>query len=192
MPNLGAMVSAEPSSGDPATTATTAVSAADPADRAAAESAARRGRLQPTVLADLPGLVEGAHTGKGLGRLFLRHLRRVRVVLYVVDTSRDDLSVTQQYEALRNELRLYNPQYLERPHIVALNKLDVPLEAGGDAALAETRKQATRAIAASASAAAEQTAPPVAIVPISARRGKGMRILKEAIDRGLATSATME
>ena len=49
-----------------------------------------------------------------------------------------------QYEALRTELRLYNPQYLERPHIVALSKLDIPLEAGGEEAMKEVSHSVTK------------------------------------------------
>ena len=186
MPNLGAMA-AEPGS------SSTQQQQPPKEWTPEAESAARRGRVPPTVLADLPGLVEGAHAGKGLGRLFLRHLRRVRVVLYVLDTSPSSkISVSEQYEALRRELELYNPQYLERPHIVALNKLDVPLAEGGDEALATARKAATKAVAQSASKATEQTAPPVAIVPISGLKGKGLRILKEAIESALAASREAE
>jgi len=186
MPNLGAMA-AEPGSSSCSTQQQPKVWTPE------AESAARRGRVPPTVLADLPGLVEGAHAGKGLGRLFLRHLRRVRVVLYVLDTSPSSkISVSEQYEALRRELELYNPQYLERPHIVALNKLDVPLAEGGDEALAAARKAATKAVAQSASKATEQTAPPVAIVPVSGLKGKGLRILKEAIESALAASREAE
>jgi len=53
------------------------------------------------VLADLPGLVEGAHAGKGLGRQFLQQLRRVRLVLYVLDTQNEDIDVGEQYTILR-------------------------------------------------------------------------------------------
>ena len=184
MPNLGAMVSETAADG--------ASSTGDSPPTAAELSAARRGRTPPTVLADLPGLVEGAHAGKGLGRLFLRHLRRVRIMLYVLDTSCDDPEPTQQYDALRRELQLYNPQYLDRPHIVALNKLDLPLAEGGEAALAEARKTASRAIAASANLALNVTAAPVAIVPISGLKGKGLKILKEQIEGALAKSREME
>jgi len=144
------------------------------------------------LLADLPGLVEGAHAGKGLGRLFLRHLRRVRVVLYVLDTSNEEPSVSEQYIALRRELELYNPQYLARPHVVALNKLDLPLASGGEAALTDARRTATRSIAEAAASALDKTAKPVAIVPISGLKGKGMRIMREALDNALAHSYETE
>lgn len=75
-------------------------------------------------LADLPGLIKGAHLGKGLGRMFLRHLRRTRIVVHVVDASAED--PLQDYKVLCEELHLYNPDYLHRPHVVVLNKLDIP------------------------------------------------------------------
>lgn len=65
----------------------------------------------------------GAHTGKGLGRMFLRHLRRTRVLLHVVDASAPDPAT--DYLAVREELRMYNPSYVTRPHVVALNKMDI-------------------------------------------------------------------
>ncbi|CAL4927855.1 unnamed protein product [Urochloa decumbens] len=76
------------------------------------------------TLADLPGLIEGAHLGKGLGRNFLRHLRRTRVIVHVVDAAADD--PVHDYKIVREELRMYNPQYLERPYVVVLNKIDLP------------------------------------------------------------------
>uniref|UniRef100_J3LTS3 Obg family GTPase CgtA n=2 Tax=Oryza brachyantha TaxID=4533 RepID=J3LTS3_ORYBR len=76
------------------------------------------------TLADLPGLIEGAHLGKGLGRNFLRHLRRTRVIVHVVDAAADD--PVDDYKIVREELRMYNPQYLERPYVVVLNKIDLP------------------------------------------------------------------
>lgn len=66
----------------------------------------------PTVLADLPGLIEGAHKGRGLGRAFLRHLRRTRGMVVVVDVSGE--SPLGDYLAVREELRLYNPDYVLR------------------------------------------------------------------------------
>ncbi|XP_075512407.1 putative GTP-binding protein OBGC2 [Primulina tabacum] len=76
------------------------------------------------TLADLPGLIEGAPLGKGLGRNFLRHLRRTRMLVHVVDAAAED--PIHDYRTLKEELRMYNPDYLERPHIVILNKIDKP------------------------------------------------------------------
>ncbi|GMI90667.1 hypothetical protein HRI_002736000 [Hibiscus trionum] len=76
------------------------------------------------TLADLPGLIEGAHLGKGLGRNFLRHLRRTRVLVHVVDASAED--PLNDYRTVKEELRMYNPNYLERPYVVVLNKIDLP------------------------------------------------------------------
>ncbi|KAJ3705554.1 hypothetical protein LUZ61_009259 [Rhynchospora tenuis] len=76
------------------------------------------------TMADLPGLIEGAHLGKGLGRNFLRHLRRTRLLVHVVDAAAMD--PVKDYRTVREELRMYNPNYLERPYIVVLNKIDVP------------------------------------------------------------------
>lgn len=77
-----------------------------------------------TTLADLPGLIEGAHLGKGLGRNFLRHLRRTRLLVHVVDAAAED--PVKDYRTVKEELRMYNPGYLERPYLVVLNKIDLP------------------------------------------------------------------
>ncbi|CAM8939386.1 unnamed protein product [Rhodiola kirilowii] len=76
------------------------------------------------TLADLPGLIEGAHLGKGLGRNFLRHLRRTRLLVHVVDAAAED--PVADYRTVKEELRMYNPDYLERPSVVVLNKIDLP------------------------------------------------------------------
>ncbi|KAG1347491.1 putative GTP-binding protein OBGC2 [Cocos nucifera] len=76
------------------------------------------------TLADLPGLIEGAHLGKGLGRNFLRHLRRTQLLVHVVDAAAED--PINDYRTVREELRMYNPDYLQRPYIVLLNKIDLP------------------------------------------------------------------
>ncbi|KAK4860044.1 hypothetical protein QYF36_016281 [Acer negundo] len=76
------------------------------------------------TLADLPGLIEGAHLGKGLGRNFLRHLRRTRLLVHVVDAAAEN--PVNDYRTVKEELRMYNPEYLERPFIVVLNKIDLP------------------------------------------------------------------
>lgn len=82
------------------------------------------GFVKGPKMADLPGLIKGAHLGKGLGRMFLRHLRRTRIVVHVVDASAED--PLEDYQILCEELQMYNPDYLDRPHIVVLNKLDLP------------------------------------------------------------------
>ncbi|CAA0843426.1 GTP-binding protein OBGC- chloroplastic [Striga hermonthica] len=76
------------------------------------------------TLADMPGLIEGAHLGKGLGRNFLRHLRRTRMLVHVVDASAEN--PVCDYRTVKEELRMYNPDYLDRPYIVVLNKIDIP------------------------------------------------------------------
>lgn len=79
---------------------------------------------QSPVLVDLPGLIEGAHTGRGLGRMFLRHLARTRVVVHVLDAAADDPAA--DYWVVREELRMFNPEYCSRPTVVVLNKMDLP------------------------------------------------------------------
>lgn len=77
-----------------------------------------------TVFADVPGLLEGAHAGVGLGHQFLRHCQRCRLLVHVVDgTSPDPMG---DYRAIRQELELFNPQLAAKPQIVAYNKMDVP------------------------------------------------------------------
>ncbi len=75
------------------------------------------------VVADLPGLIEGAHKGVGLGLEFLRHVERTKVILQVIDaTSQDPL---RDFEVVENEMKLYHPELLKKPRIVALNKIDL-------------------------------------------------------------------
>ena len=76
------------------------------------------------VLADIPGLIRGAHEGVGLGHLFLRHVERARVLLHVVDASSDD--PIEAYLSVREELELYNPALASKREVIALNKIDRP------------------------------------------------------------------
>lgn len=79
------------------------------------------------VMADLPGLIEGAHQGVGLGHQFLRHVERTKVIVHVVDISgMEGRDPYQDYLQINEELRLYNSRLLERPQIVAANKIDIP------------------------------------------------------------------
>jgi GTP-binding protein len=76
------------------------------------------------VLADIPGLIEGAHQGQGLGFAFLRHIQRTRVLIHILDGLSDDpladLSLTN------SELALFDPQLAKKPQVVAFNKMDLP------------------------------------------------------------------
>jgi GTP-binding protein len=80
---------------------------------------------QSFVVADIPGLIEGAHEGRGLGFQFLRHIERTTYLLFLVDTSEgatDD--PVESLEALRKELKLYNPKLARKPYAIAATKLD--------------------------------------------------------------------
>ena len=77
------------------------------------------------ILADLPGLIEGASQGKGLGHQFLRHIERCRVILHVLDMGRED--PIQDYRVINEELKSYQLRLLERPQIVVANKMDEEL-----------------------------------------------------------------
>ena len=78
------------------------------------------------VLADMPGLIEGAHDGKGLGDEFLRHIERTRVLVHLVDVSpAAEADPVTAYDTIREEIRLYSPALAERPFLVAANKLDM-------------------------------------------------------------------
>jgi GTP-binding protein len=74
------------------------------------------------VLADIPGLIEGAHEGAGLGVRFLGHIERCRVLLHLVDGTADD--AVEAYRTVRRELVAYGGGLADRPEVVALNKAD--------------------------------------------------------------------
>ncbi|PDW02092.1 GTPase ObgE [Candidatus Viridilinea mediisalina] len=79
------------------------------------------------VMADIPGLIEGAHAGVGLGHDFLRHVERTRVLIHVVDAAGVDFrDPVADFRQINEELRLYQPELAERPQVVALNKIDLP------------------------------------------------------------------
>jgi len=79
------------------------------------------------VLADIPGLIEGAHTGVGLGMEFLRHIERTRLLLHIVDAAGvDGRDPVDDYHKINEELRLYNAELAERPQILVANKADLP------------------------------------------------------------------
>jgi GTP-binding protein len=76
------------------------------------------------VMADIPGIIEGASKGKGLGYRFLRHIERNSVLLFMVpaDTNR---TITEEYEILKKELHEYNPELMQKPHLLAITKSDM-------------------------------------------------------------------
>lgn len=79
------------------------------------------------VMADIPGIIEGAHTGVGLGLRFLRHIERTTVILYLIDLSPDTgRDPRDEFTILRHELEEYSPQLVERKQLVVLNKCDLP------------------------------------------------------------------
>jgi len=77
------------------------------------------------VLADIPGLIEGANEGKGLGLQFLRHIERTKVLIHVVDASGLEGDPVERIKAVNNELMAYCPELHKRPQIIAANKTDI-------------------------------------------------------------------
>jgi len=115
------------------------------------------------VIADIPGLIEGAHAGAGLGQDFLRHIERTRVIVHILDVlPLDGTSPIEGYRQIRAELQAYSPKLAAKPEILAANKMDLT---GASEALADLR----------------QALPGKQIFAISAVAGTGMRPLMEAL-----------
>ena len=114
---------------------------------------------QSFVMADIPGIIEGAHEGKGLGLRFLRHIERNSVLLFMVPADSDNIA--KEYEVLLNELRLYNPELLHKDRILAITKSDM---------LDDELKEAMRA-----------EAPSIPYVFISSVAQQGLLELKDLI-----------
>jgi GTP-binding protein len=117
------------------------------------------------LIADIPGIIENAHENRGLGIAFLRHIERSSVLMFVIDLSgfegRDPLD---DFLVLRNELKQYRPELLDKPFLVALNKVD---QEGAESYL-ETFTQ-------------NYPFPKETLFPISAMRGEGLKPLVEAM-----------
>lgn len=118
------------------------------------------------VLADVPGLIAGAHTGAGLGHRFLRHVERAPILVHVVDASRAD--AIDAYNTVRSELEAYRADVAAKPEVIAANKLDLP---GGRQGLA--RLQAAL--------------PNRTVIGTSTVTNEGIPALLEAVSRVLAT-----
>ncbi len=92
------------------------------------------------LIADIPGLIEGASEGKGLGDAFLRHIERTAVTLHLIDAYTDNIA--EAYTTIRNELAAYSEELATRPEVVALTKSE-----GLDAEIIEMQKEAVQAVA---------------------------------------------
>jgi len=127
---------------------------------------------RPTI-ADVPGLIEGASAGAGLGHAFLRHVERTRVLVQIVDGSARDPE--WDHGVIREELRLHDPALLEKPLVVAFNKIDQPAAMlAWPAFEAARRRDRLRAVA------------------ISANRGEGLDELRTALAELLPSQAVLE
>jgi GTPase len=110
------------------------------------------------VLADIPGLIEGAHEGAGLGDRFLKHIERTRVLIHLLDGSVDD--PLADFESINSELQQYSPALANKQQIVGFNKMDLP---DAQANLEKVKKQLE--------------AQDIQVIPISAATGEGVREL---------------
>lgn len=101
------------------------------------------------VIADIPGLIEGAHEGVGLGHDFLRHIERTRVLLFILDAAQTDGRVVEEdLRILQQELALFNPELSKRPYLIVANKMDIPGTAERFEALKEVHGDKVLAISA--------------------------------------------
>jgi GTP-binding protein len=106
-------------------------------------------RERTLVLADIPGLMEGAHTGVGLGFDFLRHIQRTRVLIHLLDGAGPD--PLADFSQINSELALFDERLAHKPQIVALNKMDLPdAQARWPAVRAELERRGYQALAVSA------------------------------------------
>jgi len=112
------------------------------------------------TLADIPGIIEGASQGKGLGLEFLRHIARTRVLLYVLDATENPKEVLA---TLRQEVGAYDPALLRRPALIALNKVDLLAPKEVEVRVAELLPEG------------------LPVLPVSALTGEGLDALKEAL-----------
>jgi len=79
--------------------------------------------IRSFVVADIPGIIEGAHAGKGLGLRFLRHIERNSILLFIIPADSPDIK--KEYNVLLKELKLYNPELLHKERILAVSKSDM-------------------------------------------------------------------
>jgi len=115
------------------------------------------------TVADIPGLIEGAHANVGLGHEFLRHITRCRLLLFVVDLAAvDGRDPVSDIQMLRTEVNLYDVELATRPWLIVANKIDLPESA-----------EALKVL--------EARFPKIEIIPISADTGEGLEVLRERL-----------
>jgi GTP-binding protein len=101
------------------------------------------------VVADIPGLIEGAHQGVGLGHEFLRHVERTRVLIHLVEPEpMDQTDPLNNYRSIREELRLYNPELALRPELIVVTKCELPTAQDTFAQLTQALDRPVRQISA--------------------------------------------
>jgi GTP-binding protein len=127
------------------------------------------------VMADIPGLIEGAHAGAGLGHEFLRHIERTKIILHMLDiTPVDNSDPVQNYHNIRNEMTLHSQILTQKPELIALNKIDLDCDG-------QIVKDITERLL------AEKTTPENApnsspfVMAVSAATGAGIKQLNEAL-----------
>lgn len=124
------------------------------------------------IVADIPGLIEGAHQNVGLGHDFLRHITRCKFLLFVVDTAGSEgRHPVADLQSLRREIDLYDARLSKRPWCIVANKMDLPASAENLPILRERFS-------------------PVAVIPISANEGEGINDLKSQLTNWLTAAET--
>lgn len=124
---------------------------------------------RPCIIADIPGLIEGAHQGAGLGHQFLRHIERTRVLLHVIDVSGVEGDPVEQFRVLEHELMQYREELVHRQRFILLNKIDM-LDAQ-QLAIIQQRFAAEADVAIT--------------YPISAELEEGLEVVKELITEAM-------
>ena len=124
------------------------------------------------VLADIPGLIEGAHAGQGLGTRFLRHIERTRLLVHLIDVSETGRDPVEDFQVVRRELAQFSQALLEKPVVVVANKIDQ--------LSSPDRQQALRAFCAAES---------LPFLAISALRGNGLEELRHELGARVRAAA---
>jgi GTPase len=123
------------------------------------------------TIADIPGLIEGAHRGLGLGHEFLRHITRCPILIFVIDVAGSEgRNPVEDLQKLRQEIDLYDPTLSSRPWLVVANKMDLP-----------NAPENLRIL--------KEKFPKIVVLPISAAKGEGIDALKETLSGKISCAA---